>query len=139
MKIDLPIEVARDCIPSLRRAISEAEHRAELAWATDESFRLAETDYTVLDCLLHALSAAIKADEADCARKVAEAEASRLPAADTATCDGCENAYPVDEVEVMGDAEHGSFGFCRTCLAKDAQAAADCCPITGQEYGTGGA
>lgn len=39
------------------------------------------------------------------------------PIADTATCDGCANAFPIDEVEVMGDEEHGSFGFCRTCLS----------------------
>ena len=37
---------------------------------------------------------------------------------ETATCDGCENAFPIDEVEVCGEAEHGAFGFCATCLAE---------------------
>lgn len=44
---------------------------------------------------------------------------------DTATCDGCENAFPVDEVEVCGSAEHGPFGFCKACRAKDAKGAAE--------------
>lgn len=43
----------------------------------------------------------------------------RLAEAETATCDGCENAFPVDEVEVCGSAEHGPFGFCAACRAKD--------------------
>lgn len=38
-------------------------------------------------------------------------------------CDGCEGDFPVDEVEVMGDAEHGQFGYCAACRAKDAKAA----------------
>lgn len=63
------------------------------------------------------------------------AEANRARAEpDTATCDGCENAYPVDQVDVLGNAEHGFFGLCHTCKAKDA-AAADCCPVTGDTYG----
>lgn len=44
---------------------------------------------------------------------------------ETATCDGCENAFPVDEVEVCGSAEHGPFGFCAACRAKDANAPRD--------------
>jgi hypothetical protein len=64
------------------------------------------------------------------------AEANRARAEpDTATCDGCENAYPVDQVDVLGNAEHGFFGLCHTCKAKDAAATADCCPVTGDTYG----
>jgi hypothetical protein len=44
---------------------------------------------------------------------------------ETATCDGCENAFPVDEVEVCGSAEHGPFGFCAACRTKDANAPRD--------------
>ena len=42
---------------------------------------------------------------------------------DAAGCDGCDGTFPSGEVEVMGDAERGSFGFCRSCRAKDAKAA----------------
>lgn len=42
---------------------------------------------------------------------------------DAAGCDGCDGTFPSSEVEVMGDAERGSFGFCRSCRAKDAKAA----------------
>lgn len=50
-------------------------------------------------------------------------EVQDAAAPETATCDGCENAFPVDEVEVCGSAEHGPFGFCSACRAKDAAAA----------------
>lgn len=42
---------------------------------------------------------------------------------DAAGCDGCDGTFPSSEVEVMGDSERGSFGFCRSCRAKDAKAA----------------
>lgn len=42
---------------------------------------------------------------------------------DAAGCDGCDGTFPSGEVEVMGDSERGSFGFCRSCRAKDAKAA----------------
>lgn len=52
-----------------------------------------------------------------------ETEGEDAAAPETATCDGCENAFPVDEVEVCGSSEHGTFGFCSACRAKDAAAA----------------
>ena len=38
------------------------------------------------------------------------------PEEETATCDGCENAYPISVMRVCGNAEHGSFGFCPNCI-----------------------
>jgi hypothetical protein len=70
------------------------------------------------------------------ARYICKNTLTKRSTTDTATCDGCENAYPVDQVDVLGTAEHGLFGLCRACKAKDAAAAADCCPVTGDEYGT---
>lgn len=62
--------------------------------------------------------------EGDDACDIGETEAQHEdePCSETATCDGCENAFPVDEVEVCGSAEHGLFGFCAACRAKDANA-----------------
>lgn len=53
---------------------------------------------------------------------IGETEAQHEDEPETATCDGCENAFPVDEVEVCGSADHGPFGFCAACRAKDANA-----------------
>ena len=78
LRLDIPMSVARTCIPALNTAIAEASHHAAAA-RSDEVFRVREDRMCALDCLLHALNAAIRADEADCARKVAEAE-SRPPA-----------------------------------------------------------
>lgn len=117
MKIDLPIDVARDCIPSLNRAIAAAERRAEQA-ILERICLEAEGDYCLLDCLLRALTAAIKADEADCARMVAEAEASRLPAA-------------------VAKPQPSQLDIARALLLAPCYPASDCDPVTGQEYGTG--
>lgn len=69
----------------------------------------------------------------------AEVWASLFPATETetATCDGCEKAFPVDEVEVCGNADHGPFGFCRKCREDDRgqpapAPAAPTCDLCGQ-------
>jgi hypothetical protein len=52
----------------------------------------------------------------DYARGAAEAvEWHIVP--ETATCDGCDRAVPVDAIEVCGNADTGTLGFCRECLA----------------------
>jgi hypothetical protein len=58
----------------------------------------------------------------DDACDIAEEKAQHEDEPETAFCDGCEGCFPVDDVEVCGDADHGSFGFCKTCRAKDEQA-----------------
>lgn len=35
---------------------------------------------------------------------------------ETAVCDVCDRAFPLDDGEVHGDAEHGPFGRCNDCI-----------------------
>lgn len=102
MTIDLAPNVARACLPALRKAITHAEARAELA-RTDAAFHAAENEYCVLDCLLKALERAVQPS---------------LPAA-------------------VAKSQPSELDIARALLLAPCYPAADCDPVTGQEYGTG--
>ena len=98
VRLDIPISVARECVAPLAAATVRVEAAMELA-RTDESFAKFERECVALDCLLHALRCAIRADEAECARKVAEAESRRRNSLGAATLRQALAKYPPASAE----------------------------------------
>lgn len=98
LRLDIPISVARECVAPLAAAIVRLEAAMELA-RTDESFAKLERECVSLDCLIYALRFAILADEAECARRVAEAESRRRNSLGAATLRQALAKYPPASAE----------------------------------------